>query len=301
MTGWAVAGVIAKFCLYLAGAAGIGGIFTLLLIRTCQGSTPGEAAPGTRGVLAGCCLGLVTAVVYFLVRVGEFAASGLSGMTDPVFIEILWQSPEGSALVGKAAGFVALILALALSFRAAIQPGSRRLYAAIVLYIGGAAAIAYTFSFTGHSANLGSLGSAAIALHVLAALWWAGALYPLWKATGRLAAGPLQVVLHRFGQIAAGVVLMVVVAGGTLLYLLIGSRIGEVTLGYALGLGAKLSLVVLLFLLAAYHKWVAVPRLSRPGGTARFQRSLIAEVATALAILAATAILSTALGPFHGA
>lgn len=299
MSGWVVASVAVKLCIYLAVAAGIGGGFALGLIAS-RGQLPrGARIPGAIGTVAVCALGIAASTAYFFLRVGDFAETGLAGMFDPLFVQILWESPVGTALQERLLGFALLLLALAAFLGLAGRPGSRALAAIALLYVCAAAIIARTFNFTGHSTDLGLPGSLAITAHVLAALWWAGALYPLWRATSRLDLTPLQLVLHRFGVLAGGLVSVVLIAGVVLLLLLLRSRAGDISLYYAVIFVAKLALVVGLLLIAALHKWRSVPRLPLPGGLAAFRRSLRVEIVVVFAILVATAVLSTALGPFH--
>jgi len=301
MTGWVVASVALKLCVYLAAAAGIGGGSALALLAVRGGLTPRSRLPGAKGIFSVCLLGIPACAAFFFTRVGEFAEAGPAGMFDPVFVRILWESPVGAALQGRILGFTLLLSALMLLLVRREFRKDSALTGTLLLLFFAAVITSRTFHFTGHSAELGLPGNLAITAHVLATLCWAGALYPLWRATGRLDIKPLQEVLHRFGVLAAGLVSIVLIAGIVLLLLMFLSRTGDISLYYALVFASKLALVVALLLIAALHKWRAVPRLPLPGGLAAFRRSLGLEIAVAFAILVATAVLSTALGPFHGA
>ncbi len=298
MSVWVIASIAFKLCVYLAVALAIGGVSCLVL--TAAGISRDDVArvPGYRGTVAGCLVGLLASSAYFFVRVGDFAGSGIAGIFDPPLVLILWESPVGHALQYRLFGFT-LLIGLLLTYP--LMPSDWRVWqwcVLTVLYLAAIASLAVTFSLTGHSAELGPLASVAVTLHVLIALWWAGALYPLCRATSTLDKCTLQKVLHRFGIIAGGLLLLMVLAGGTLFYILLFIPDEAVSPGYAVAITVKLALVALLFSIAASHKWRTVPRLLLEGGLVSFRRSLRWEMAAMLAVLAVTAMFSTVIGPF---
>jgi putative copper resistance protein D len=157
--------------------------------------------------------------------------------------------------------------------------------------------LASTFSFVGHSTELGVEGSIAVTMHVAVALWWAGSLYPLWRATQSLQPESLQMALYRFGHIASGLLVGMILGGAVLLYLLVIAPDGEVSTVYATAVFVKLTIVTILFGIAAMHKWRSVPHLLQQGRIAAFQRSLGLEITLMLLVLALTSVLSSAIGP----
>lgn len=299
MSAWAAAAVGAKLAVYLCTGAGVGGNFALALMAWSNTASPARRLPGARGGIAFCALGLLVSTCYFLIRVGEFAEAGLAGMVDPLYLQILWDSPVGSALQGRLAGFLLLLasmIALAVPARRTVA----RLRSVMLLTaLCGALLTVLTFNMSGHSASLGWLARLAITAHVLAALAWAGSLYALLQATRTLRAAALQDLLRHYGVLAGVLVAVALIAGGILLVLLYRSSSADVSLTYIAVLSAKLVLVAGLLLIAAHHKWRAVPRLTRPGGVAAFRQTLWLEIGLVAGILALTAILSTAMGPFH--
>lgn len=298
MSTWVIASIALKLCVYLAVALAIGGVSCMALTGAEVSRDDAAVVPGYRGAVAGCLFGVLASTAYFFVRVGDFAGSGAAGIFDPVFVQILWESPVGNALQYRLFGFSLLIGML---FTCPLVPSIWRVWhwcLLSVLYLIATASLAVTFSLTGHSAELGAVASVAVIVHVLIALWWAGALYPLWRATFALDKSALQRVLHRFGIIAGVLLLLMVLGGGTLLYVLLFIPTESVSAGYAAAIIGKLALVALLFCIAAVHKWRSVPRLLLEGGLVNFRRSLCWEMAVMLTVLAVTAILSTVIGPF---
>ena len=92
---------------------------------------------------------------------------------------------------------------------------------------------------------------------------------------------------------------MLVLAGGFLLWRLLGSPLALLESGYGQVLGAKLALVAALMALAALNRWRLVPQLAaeQPGARRRLAGSILAECLLAFAIVAATAVATTLLAP----
>jgi putative copper resistance protein D len=103
--------------------------------------------------------------------------------------------------------------------------------------------------------------------------------------------------LYRFGHIASGLLVGMILGGAVLLYLLVIAPDGEVSTVYATAVFVKLTIVTILFGIAAMHKWRSVPHLLQQGRIAAFQRSLGLEITLMLLVLALTSVLSSAIGP----
>ncbi len=297
MTPWLLAGIALKLSVYLATAAAIGGSFALFLVAGAGKHVANEAVPGRRGIFSLCILGMFVSGAYFFVRVGEFAGMGWAGAFDPPLMQILWESPVGNVLQHQLAGFTLTTIVLAACPRGRLPDGRWQRPVLGLCYMAALTLLALAFSLQGHSTEHGLIGGAAVTVHVLMALWWAGALYPLWRASDSLDNTALQRVLHRFGLVATGPLLLMVLAGGALLYTLMFAPSGVIESAYAAAVIAKLSLVALLFAIAALHKWRTVPLLMEAGGRARFRRSLSLELILMFAVLALTAVFTTAVGP----
>lgn len=295
---WIMASIITKAMIYCGAAAAIGGGFSTLLVQSTPSPTPARSNLCTGVIAAALCLGIIAAITDFFLQVGNFSESGLVGMFDGMMIGLLWDSPVGNAMALKVTAMLIALVVLLLSAcsRPHQSPRGKRLFTVLVL-AASSLMLGYAFSLTGHSADLSLPANLAISLHTIAALWWVGSLYPLWRATDRLDALSLQAVMHRFGQIATVFVALLAIAGGVLVYLLIGTPQEMVTSGYGLMLTTKLCAVAVILLLAARHKWSLVPHLANPAKVTALRHSIAWEGLVAAVILIITAILSTAMGP----
>lgn len=289
---WALALVLGKWLLYLSQAAAVGGIGTALWIGWRDAAAGRQSAHrATSGPLVvACLLGLALSAGYFLLQVGAFADAGLAGLLDRDMIVLLWQTPVGTATAARTAGIAVLLLAL-------ITGRVHQRLVATGCYLVGLAATGLSFSLVGHSVEAGTGTRVLASLHGVAALWWAGSLYPLWQACRHQPPLQLHAIMHGFGQQASAVVLVLVVAGVLLILNLVGSVSALLTTGYGLSLCFKLVMVTALLLLAARHKWRLVPILASQASVATLRRSIALEALIAAAILLTTALLSTVLGP----
>lgn len=296
---WIMASIVSKVMIYSGAAAAIGGSFAILLVQLTPSPTPFRRNLCTAVIATALCLGIIAAIIDFFLQVGNFSENGLAGMFDGMMIGLLWDSPVGNAMALKVtAMLIALVVLLitAYSRPAPSDPTDKRLFTAVPLLV-SSIILGYAFSLTGHSADLSLPANLAISIHTIAAFWWVGSLYPLWRATAALDPLSLQTVMHRFGQIATVIVAILAIAGGVLLYLLIGAPHEMVTSGYGLMLSAKLFVVAVILLLAARHKWSLTPYLASTAKVTALRHSIAWEGCVAAAILIITAILSTAMGP----
>lgn len=279
----ALIAICAKAMGYGAALLAIGGaLFGVIFAR--------DAAPETlrlvrRITAAAAILGLVVLAARFGIRAMRISGMGFAGAVDPMMLGFVWQSPLGSAAAWRGIG-EALVLAVLL-------PGPIGRAVPLV----GALCIVISYTLVGHT--LGEprwVLAALLTLHLLAVSFWIGALAPLHRAAASTAGAAL---LHRFGQIAAGAVTAVAVAGVTLAWLLSGSHSALLGTAYGLGLLSKVGLVCLLLALAAGNKWRLVPALAadRPGAAAALRRAIAVEGMAVAAILLVTAALTTVTTP----
>jgi putative copper resistance protein D len=167
----------------------------------------------------------------------------------------------------------------------------------VTVSLAAAGLLAYSFTLTGHSANLGWPGAVAIVLHVSAVFWWLGSLYPLWMLCRERSPTDVFSIMDDFGRLATPFVVTVIVAGAVLAYLLLQSPAELVATAYGRALALKLLLVTALLAYAARHKWQLTPGLLQGDSAARLQRSIAWEGGVAFLVLLITASLSTLLGP----
>jgi copper transport protein len=157
----------------------------------------------------------------------------------------------------------------------------------------GTLLVAASFALTGHAASAPPrwLTGPALGLHVLCAAFWLGAFVPLlWSLGGERA--QLILVMHRFSVRAMVAVGALILTGATLAWIQLGGSLSAATsTAYGWRLLLKLALVALLLGLALVNRLVLTPALPSGAGrgVAGLRRTLIADIALALAVLAVTA------------
>ena len=302
MNSWLAGQVVCKLLIYSGLAAVIGGISCLRL-------TP--SARNLMAVLKGyflvsVVLGLLASVLLFFLRVGYLAESGIGGMFDSLYLTILWNSSVGTATAWQASGFGVLLIGIlwliSRSENGRSEDSKRRYFTMFILtLIGlGVLMVIRSIAMVGHPAGVNVTAQIAIALHAFAGLWWLGSLVPLRASCTRLANQSLHQLMHRFGNIALVIVLMLLVLGGWVALQLFTSPTELVTTAYGRRFLIKISLVVGLLGLALWHKARLVPRLLyRPSTASSLELSIRIETFVGIAVLLATAIVTTAVGPAH--
>jgi copper transport protein len=156
----------------------------------------------------------------------------------------------------------------------------------------GALIVALSFGLSGHAATAGPrwLTAPVIALHVLGAAFWVGALWPLLLALGGAEA---KTRLQAFSTLAVGAIACLIVAGTALAALQLGSVSALVSTDYGRRLLVKLILVAGLLGLAALNRLVLTPAIGRSG---RAERGLRLTIATELALATGVIVLTASLG-----
>ncbi len=212
------------------------------------------------------------------------AGAPLTRIFDPA----IWQIGGRSTL-----GLSVLITVFGLGLVAFSPYTSSRALASGWIVTGAVIAIS-GFAVTGHVATAAPrwLTAPALALHVLCAAFWIGALLPLYRRLGdEPAAAALTVT--RFSHVAVAMVGALLAAGVIITCIQVRTPAGLVDTAYGQRLLAKLALVAGLLLLAALNKWRFTPQLA--GGdrnaSAALRRAIIAELALAGGVLVITAML----------
>jgi putative copper resistance protein D len=133
-------------------------------------------------------------------------------------------------------------------------------------------------------------------LHLLAAAFWVGALIPLRQAALAPAGADL---LHYFGNLAAGGVAALILAGTSLAWLLSGSATALFGTAYGLALLVKVAIVAVLLGFATWNKVRLVPalRAEKPGAAHALRRSIAMEMLAVVLILLATATITSVTTP----
>ena len=250
-----------------------------------------RAASHTGAIAARVAIALV--LVQWPLQAGYLGGGNVSAAFDPAMLGMVFAGAQGTRLVLAVGG---LLLVQAILLDARRLPG-----VGYGLSLGGVLLVMLAFVQVGHTVGeprvlLGGL----LILHLLAAAFWIGSLWPLYRLAGQSAADPAAArILERFGRIALFVVGLLVLAGAVLAVLLAGGVTPLFTTAWGQFLLAKVLLVALLLLLAAVNKWRLVPAFSRGDTTARrrLRRSIAVEGMLVAAVLGMTAILTGITSP----
>ncbi|WP_299368593.1 CopD family protein [uncultured Tateyamaria sp.] len=280
--GLVVLAILAKAIDYGAALLAIGGVlFSIIFSQRAEASVLRLA----RQLAVGAALvGLAVLAVRFGIRAARISGMGLDGAIDPMMLGFVWESPLGTAAIWRGMGELAILTVLI--------PRIGRWIA-----LAGSLAVAISFAQVGHSLGAPRAPLAILlALHLLAAAFWVGALLPLHRAARTPAGGDL---LHYFGNAAAFGVAVLIVAGVALAWLLAGSAAALWGTAYGAALLAKVGLVSALLGLAALNKVRLVPafRVGSPSATTALRRSISIEMLAVVLILLATATLTTVTTP----
>lgn len=308
---WELISLICKLGLYLGLCAQAGCLVNLAFYndgsrRTTQGLL--------RYGLLGSVLGFKAVLLNYLVQVGMINANGVAGMFDWAMIQLLLDTPQGESTLWRLLGFtLALLTAVwALQFLAGLRkpPTSQQMRLILLPLIFALLIQAGSFQMSGHVAVLGTSGQLAIALHVMAFAYWIGSLLPLYWLSLHQSGKQLQWHMARFGDHARLILLVLLLAGGLMLWQLLHSPSELLQTPYGLSLLLKLLLVAGLMAIAAHNRFALVPQLvpalesdttQSDAARLRLRSSIKMEMLLALAILAVTAYLSTLVGPMDHA
>lgn len=299
---WEVLLLSTKLFIYLGAAALSGGYLIFLMVPRIQ-DMRAQASMRWPALLIKymavfAAIGVVATLLDFFFQVGSLSQTGFAGMFDAVMQDMVVQSVLGTVAISRLGVFT-----LALAFCAAIYWQMVRKTALLfslvfIVAIIQWGSVGYTFMLSGHTAQLDNLFRYALAAHVVVALSWMGALWPLTAACAYLPPASLHKLMERFGHIAIGLVTVLIVAGGLLAWKLIGSLSNLLNDIYGLSLLLKLTFVTAVLLLAARHKLQLTPKLlTHSTGAMNMRRSIQIEMVIGLCIFMITAVLTTVLGP----
>ncbi|HEY0961006.1 MAG TPA: CopD family protein [Pseudomonadales bacterium] len=290
IAGWELAVVAAKWLVLLATAGAIGAPFILILARHLQF----DDLRAVESFLHRCALiGLSANLLWFLLQIGAVNRSGIGGMFDRTLGTIFLQSGVGAAWETRMLGFTGLMLFT-------LKPTAAKLptWAQGVLHALAAVLLLAAFDDTGHVSTLPGAAQLALVLHVLAVCLWIGALYPLLQLSRSDDIARIQQLMRRFGEIALGIVAVLLVTGVFLATRLLDAPGELLGTPYGRVLLLKLFGVYALLMFAAMNKLLLVPRLSAQSAALRqLQKSIRAEWIVALLVLAVTGWMTSVVGP----
>ncbi len=280
---WEISSVLAKWLLYtgLTGATGIAMVRLVFWTHV----KPLDARLRTFS-LSLSVVALIAAILSFLLR-GAALTGEMAGMVDLEMLGLLWTTSVGDAFTYRLAGIILISIGLYLP-----------VIGAWVSLVGGIVAL-WSFTQIGHIPDLGQTGiRLLLLLHLLGVSFWVGILAPLhW-----LARDPeyLEIAANlgdHFGVMASGIVAVLVLAGGLMAWLILGSLSLIFTSAYGLALVGKVTLVALLLGLAAANKLRFIPGMQAGNQKAadHLVHSIELEITVITAVLVATATLTSVL------
>ncbi|MCP5356768.1 MAG: CopD family protein [Pseudomonadales bacterium] len=307
---WQLTILLSKLLVYGSFVSLTGALFVLCLgAGPCATKAPGSPPHILWSVLArqrismvlllGSSIGFLAMLLFFLLQVGLVNQNGVRGMLDPFMIKLLAQTPIGTGAFLRMAGFALVGAAVLRYWRHLRQDASPSLPGTVLgAGIVGVLLCCTGFAALGHVADLDEFAQLLVAVHVLVAGMWIGALYPLYTLCRTERASDIYPLMRGFGNWGWGITLSLVAAGVYLLSRLLMSPAELFTSTYGQLLSAKIVLLLCLLALAALNKFRLVPAL-QASGAAVLGRSIRCEMVLGGLILVLTAVLSTVTGPAH--
>ncbi|KVX00777.1 copper resistance D family protein [Shewanella frigidimarina] len=296
LTVFEISVLISKWVIYLSVAAVIGGTLMQYLIK----GQPNLGISVAKYTGLGAVLGLIAVSINYFAQVGAFAESGLMGIFDAQMHAFLWPTQVGQTVLWRLIGFGLMLVASGLLLH---KNRYIKTFSAVLAII-SSLLIAVTFTFIGHSTELGLLAQGLILIHVLIIGSWIGAFYPLWKLCSTDDHSDDNIVIKNvmdtFGRLGIVIVILVLLSGMGMVWMLFDSPTELFSSNYGIAVTIKLCLVAIILLIAAWHKLVLVPKLTIANtllAKQKLQKSIGLEALIAVLILATTAVLSSVLGP----
>jgi putative copper resistance protein D len=216
-------------------------------------------------------------------------AGEMSGMWDPTFQGMAWNSPARAALICRLLGLLLIAVGL--------QGGSGRW---TIVAVAGAVLATLAFTLTGHTSvnvHRGALATLLV-LHLLVVAFWFGALWPLYVASLRETPARALDIIERFTAVATWLVPVILLAGIVMAVLLLpnlsalSEPYGELLIAKVVGFAALMGL-------AAANKWRLGPALVQGAVQSGrwFRRSVAAEYVLIAAVLTITAVMTSFFSP----
>lgn len=286
---WIYATWLVKVILYLGIAFIIGGAFCYFLL----GRYVEIKETILKYMTIGTGLGLFSSVLGFFILIGSFANTGLSGMWDSNYINILVNTPTGHVYIIRSISFALLLIFMIVKLSKGTIDISKTEGAIFTILL---TPIVLSFSQLGHVTNLPLFAQALLSIHVLVMSLWMGSLYPLWKTSKKINGLPLKERMHLFGQIAAFIVGILIACGLSIALLLFKDFNTLINTPYGHGFIIKILFVLSILLLAAFNKWYFTPRLQDPKFAKQLGYAILFEMSLGLSILLATGYITTVVG-----
>jgi len=286
LSGWDAAAVCAKAITYAATLGAAGAIFFLGICGSLLQEPQRSRIRRLIGILV---LASALATGVKILLMSATMSGDLAGMFDMAFARMILGAGEGLASGVRLAGLALCAFAVASNqrFRA--------------LGLAGAAIASVSFAGVGHVHGLlpNVAPSLLLCLHLLCAAFWLGALAPLLITARGHNESQIAAVAARFGKWALGVVALLLTAGASLLWTLIGDAAQFWSSDYGRMMAIKLLFVAALLGIAGLNKLYLTPRLLQGHSKAfvQFRRTVQTEMVLGALILLITATFTTVTGP----
>ncbi|EOR08953.1 copper resistance D family protein [Acinetobacter genomosp. 15BJ] len=286
---WMFAAWFNKVSLYLGMIMVIGGSFCYFLL----GRYSAIKSTIVQYMTLGAVLGLISSALAFLLLIGSFANTGLFGMFDLTYINIVLNTSTGHTHLIRIVSFALILTLLLVKLH---QKSTHIKSFEKILFTIPLVLIVYSFSQLGHVTNLSIFAQLLLTVHVLLMSVWMGSLYPLWKTSHRISGLPLKQSMHLFGRIAAFIVVILIACGVSIALLLFKDFDSLIATPYGQGFIIKLLFVISILLLAAFNKWYFTPRLQQPRFAKQLGYAILFEMSLGFLILMTTAYITTVVG-----
>ncbi|PRO72823.1 MULTISPECIES: copper resistance D family protein [Alteromonas] len=299
---WEVLILSTKLAVYLGLSALLGGFLILLIAPFIQDKLSQARLLWQTYIIkymaVFALIGVLATILDFFFQVGALSQSGFTGMFDAVMQNMVAQSALGTVAISRLCVFIVGLVFCGMVYWQLTRKITPNFFVTLIVAIIQWGSVGYTFMLSGHTVQLDSLYGYALAVHVIIALSWMGALWPLSAACLHLSPTPLYSLMRQFGHLAIGLVSLLLLAGTLLAWELVGSVGNLFNQIYGQSLLLKLGFVNAILLLAAWHKLKLTPKLLTHSNAAiDMRRSIQIEMLIGLCIFLITAVLTTVLGP----
>lgn len=280
---WSITNPFLKALLYLSLLGTVGTLLfslhfnkyqSLAGVRYCQSLIKKSAS-----------LGIIVSLGTFFSVAGNMGGDFVSAI-DMIMLRLAFESKLGLASLIALLGFVILRV----TNKSTSQLG-------LVISLIGLILVLLSFVISGHSTKDGFVTQTLLLIHLVGISYWLGSLLPLsWMCISDDDEN-LHIITHRFGVLAIGYIMALMISGFIFAYHLIGSFYALINTSYGNVLLAKLVAVFLILSLGALNKFKLVPLLIKNPtvGAKRLRSSVNFEILLALIILGFSSLLTTSL------
>lgn len=275
---WTVLAAANRWALYTLMLIGSGSALFVLLTPLPQRLRDAASTVGRYASL--------WAAFTYLASIGLGGAEIMAGGPETLWSADTWTLAASTSLGRSAALGVPAMLLLWGGHRWHLRP---------MLVLGALGGIT-SFLLTGHAATANPtwLAAAAVAVHLAAAAYWIGALYPLHRGLRDLDLTSSATALAAFSYRAVVFVAAIVASGIVISWIQLATPTALLSTAYGYRLIAKVALFAGVLGLAAYNKLILTPRIN--GGVAEaataLRRVIIIEYAIIVLILGAAVSLA---------